>query len=185
MKHFKIVLLFAALFISSSALHAQWTDKLTLYLPNRIMDVMDTFTINLGGGPTLHGELFVTRACEVGGGLNYTFQLIKDHNRQYGWAAQNGYAAYFPFFAKEDLERRPASYFVKEYWQTAQGVPSPKDPIYDSRNGARDFWEFGTALGLGVIDLKVSVHPVELLDAVLGFFFIDIRNDDMTFENFR
>ena len=35
------------------------------------------------------------------------------------------------------------------------------------------------------MDLKVSVHPVELLDAVLGFFFIDIRNDDMTFENFR
>lgn len=185
MKMFKILLLFSALFLSTSALQAQWTDKLTLYLPNRVMDLLDTFTINVGGGPTLHAELFATRACDVGGGIGYTFQLIKDHNRQYGWAAQNGYAGYFPMMAKEDLERRPASYFVKEFWQTAQGVPSPNDPIYDSHKGARDYWEIGGILGLFLIEAKVSIHPIEILDAVLGFFFIDIRNDDMTFENFR
>lgn len=185
MKKIKLILLFVAVFMTSSALQAQWTDKLTLYLPNRIMDVLDVFSLNVGGGPTVHAELFATRACNVGAGLGYTFKLIKDHNRQYGWAAQNGYAVYFPFMVKEDLERRPASVFVKEFWQTAQGIPSPKDPIYDSHNGARDYWEIGGALGLGIIEAKVSVHPVEILDAVLGFFFIDIRNDDMTFENFR
>jgi hypothetical protein len=31
----------------------------------------------------------------------------------------------------------------------------------------------------------VSIHPVEILDAVLGFLFIDICDDDLTFENFR
>lgn len=185
MKH-KLILFLTALFIfSSGALHAQWTDKLTLYLPNRVMDLLDTFTLNIGGGPTLHAELYATHACQVGGGLGYTFQLMKDFNRQYGWAAQNGYGTYLPGMVKEDIERKPTSMFVSDFWQNVQGVPAPTDPIYDPRTGARDYWEFGGSLGAVVLDVTVSVHPVELLDAFLGFFFIDIRNDDLTFENFQ
>lgn len=185
MKKFKLVLLFAAIFMTTSALQAQWTDKLTLYLPNRVMDALDSFSLNIAGGPILSAQLFATRAIDTGARVGYTFNLIKDHNRQYGWAAQNGYALYFPFLVKEDLERRPASIFVKEYWQNKEGFPFPSDPIYAKREGARDYWEFGGILGLGIIEAKVSIHPIEILDAALGFFFIDICNDDMTFENFR
>ena len=105
---------FFLFFLSAAPLHAQWTDRLTLYLPNRVLDIMDIFTLDLGGGPTLHGELYITRACEIGGGIGYTFQFIKDHNRQYGYAALNGFGAYLPFATREDIERAPGSLFVPE-----------------------------------------------------------------------
>lgn len=60
-----------------------------------------------------------------------------------------------------------------------------QEPIYDLRKGARDYWEIGGTLGLGLIEARVSIHPVDILDAVLGFFFIDIKGDDLTFENFK
>ena len=176
---------FFLFFLSAVPLHAQWTDRLALYLPNRVLDLMDVFTLNIGGGPTLHAELYATRACEVGGGVGYTFQVIKDHNRQYGYAALNGYGTYLPFATREDIERRPGSYFVPEEWINHEGVPDPSEPIYAPRTGIRDFWEIGASIGAVLVDATVSVHPVEILDAVLGFFFIDISGDDLTFENFQ
>ena len=176
---------FLLFLLSAAPLHAQWTDRLTLYLPNRVLDIMDVFTLNLGGGPTLHGELYATRACEIGGGFGYTFQFIKDHNRQYGYAALNGFGTYLPFATREDIERRPGSLFVPEEWINHQGVPDPESPIYAPHTGIRDFWEIGGSIGALLIDATVSIHPVEILDAVLGFFLIDISDDDLTFENFR
>ena len=177
---------FFLFFLSAIPLHAQWTDRLTLYLPNRVLDIMDVFTLNLGGGPTLHGELYATRACEIGGGFGYTFQFIKDHNRQYGFARRNGiYGEAGPFVAT-DMERRPAFLLAKEYWWDKDGLVTPSDEIpFMPKEGAVDFWEIGGSLGLAVIEADVSIHPVEILDALLGFFFIDISDDDLTFENFR
>ena len=181
----KIFLLLLLAAVYAVPAHAQWTDRLTLYLPNRVLDLLDTFTLNIGGGPTLHAELYATRACEIGGGLGYTFQFIKDHNRQYGYGALNGYGTYLPMAVREDVERRPGSLWVPEYWINQKGVPDPDDPIYARRTGYRDFWEFGASLGAILVDATISIHPVEILDAVLGFFFIDLSDDDLTFENFR
>ena len=182
----KFFLLFALVFLFTSvSAHAQWTDRLTLYLPNRVMDLLDTFTLNIGGGPTAHAELYCTQACKAGGGISYIFMLMKDHNRQYGWAAQNGFAWYLPGLTQEDIERKPASYFVQEFWHNHAGFPDLHDAIYEPRKGARDYWEIGGSIGAAILDVTVSINPVEIADAVLGFFFLDICHDDMTFETFK
>ncbi len=185
MKHKVILLLTVRFLCHAGAAYGQWTDRLALYLPNRVMDLLDSFTLNIGGGPTLHAELYATHACKVGGGLGYSFLLMKDHNRQYGYAAQNGYGIFLPGLIEEDTERGPASPFVNKYWFNYTGFPKLSDPMFDPEKGSRDYWEFGGSLGAGILDVTVSIHPIEILDAVLGFFFIDIRNDDMTFENFK
>ena len=183
-----ILLGIAMLFSASATVHAQshWMDSVMLYFPNRILDVMDVFTLNLGVGLTAHASLHVTHAAEIGGGFSATAQMIKDHNRQYGFARRNGiYSGIGPFVAT-DMERRPAFLFAKEYWWDKEGLVSPYDEIpFQPKEGAIDFWEIGGSLGAGVIEADVSIHPVEILDAVLGFFFIDISDDDLTFENFR
>ena len=96
-----------------------------------------------------------------------------------------GWSGFLPGIAAEDTERRPTSSLVQEYWINMEGFPNPAEPIYDLRKGARDYWEIGGTLGLGLIEARVSIHPVDILDAVLGFFFIDIKGDDLTFENFK
>jgi hypothetical protein len=179
---------FAMLFSASASVHAQshWMDKVTLYFPNRILDLLDSFTLNMGVGLTAHASLRATHEAEIGGGYSATAQMIKDHNRQYGFARRNGvYSGIGPFVAT-DMERRPAFLLAREYWWDKDGLVTPRDEVpFLPKEGAVDFWEIGGSLGLGVIEADVSIHPVEILDAVLGFFFIDICDDDLTFENFR
>ena len=192
MKHIKnrlpALLIGIGLFFSATAsVHAQshWVDKVTLYFPNRILDIMDVFSLNIGVGLTAHAALRATHEVEIGGGFSATAQMIKDHNRQYGFARRNGvYSEIGPVIAT-DMERRPAFLLAKEYWWDKDGLIKPSDEQFLPKEGVFDFWEIGGSLGLGVIEADVSIHPVEILDAVLGFFFIDITDDDMTFENFR
>ncbi|OQA88604.1 MAG: hypothetical protein BWY31_00202 [Lentisphaerae bacterium ADurb.Bin242] len=170
---------------SGAAAHAQWADKIILYLPNRVIDVFDVFTLNVCFGPVVRAELTATHSVQVGAGIGYTFNLMKDANRQYGYAAQNGWNVCAGPFLSEDIERRPASPWVKEYWEVFTGIPLPSDPLYVPKTGARDYWEFGGKLGLALAEVDFSLHPVDILDAVLGFFFIDLQGDDLTFENLR
>ena len=178
-------IVFALVLFTGMELQAQWVDKVTLYVPNRILDLLDVFSLDIGGGPAARAELRLTHAVQGGGGFGYTANLVKDTNRQYGYAMQNGWSGFLPGIAAEDTERRPTSSLVQEYWINMEGFPNPAEPIYDLRKGARDYWEIGGTLGLGLIEARVSIHPVDILDAVLGFFFIDIKGDDLTFENFK
>ncbi len=192
MKHTKhrlaaILLGIGMLFSASASVHAQsqWMDKVTLYFPNRVLDLLDAFSLNIGVGLTAHASLRATHAAEIGGGFSATAQMIKDYNRQYGFARRNGvYSGIGPIVAT-NMERRPAFLLAKEYWWDQDGLVTPSDDIFLPNEGAVDFWEIGGSLGLAVIEADVSIHPVEILDAVLGFFFIDITDDDLTFENFR
>ena len=192
MKHTKhrlaaVLIGIGMLFSASASLHAQsqWMDKVTLYFPNRILDILDVFSLNLGVGLTAHASLRLTHEAEIGGGFSATAQMIKDQNRQYGFARRNGvYSGVGPIVAT-NMERRPPFLLAKEYWWDQDGLVTPSDDIFLPKEGAFDFWEIGGSLGVGVIEADVSIHPVEILDAMLGFFFIDITDDDLTFENFR
>ena len=111
--------------------------------------------------------------------------MIKDHNRQYGFARRNGFYSGIGPLVAADMECRPAYLLVKEYYWDKDGLVSPSDEHFLPKEGVVDFWEIGGSLGAAVIEADVSIHPVEILDALLGFFFIDISDDDLTFENFR
>ena len=97
MKHTKhrlaaILLGIGMLFSASASVHAQsqWMDKVTLYFPNRVLDLLDVFSLNIGVGLTAHASLRATHEVEIGGGFSATAQMIKDYNRQYGFARRNG-----------------------------------------------------------------------------------------------
>ena len=192
MKHTKhrlaaVLIGIGMLFSASASVHAQsqWMDKVTLYFPNRVLDLLDVFSLNIGVGLTAHASLRATHELEIGGGVATTAQMVKDYNRQYGFASRNGYYSGAGPFVSTNMERRPAVLLAKEYWWDKDGLVSPSDDIFLPKEGAIDFWEIGGSLGLAVIEADVSIHPVEILDAVLGFFFLDITDDDLTFENFR
>ncbi|MFA7230353.1 MAG: hypothetical protein WC071_03700 [Victivallaceae bacterium] len=159
-------------------------DSICLYIPNRILDTFDIFTLNVGFGPVARAELRFTRAVAFGGGIGFTAKAIKDYNRQYGAALQNGWNGSFLCIDAEDTSRKPTTRLVKEYWEHNEGFPSPEDRIYDFYTGARDYWEVGGSVGaLGEVDFYI--HPIEVLDLVAGFLFIDLKDDDLSFEDFE
>ena len=148
----------AMLFSASATAHAQsqWMDKVTLYFPNRILDLLDVFSLNIGVGLTAHASLRVTHEAEIGGGYSSTVQMVKDYNRQYGFARRDGvYSGFGPFVAT-DMKQQPAYLLAREYWWDKEGLVTPSDKHFLPREGEADFWEIGGSLGVGVIEADVS-----------------------------
>lgn len=185
MRKFLVGMAFAAVMFSGVGVQAQWLEKVALYIPNRVLDVLDVFTLNLGVGPTIRGELRATHAVQFGGGFGYTAKVIKDVNRQYGAALQEGWSWYFPGVGSENIERRDQTRWIKNFYRETYGFANVADDYYNYHDGARDYWEFGGTLGLFLIEVDLSVHPIECVDAVLGLILIDIKGDDLTFESFQ
>jgi hypothetical protein len=159
--------------------NADVVDKIALYLPNRIVDMFDIFSVNLGVGPVVRAELRATRAFDFGGGIGISAMAVKDYNRQYGGCFQDGWNGAFTCISCEDTEREHTSRMVKKFWYHSSGIPLPSEKIYNFYTGARDYWEIGADLAL-LVDFHFALHPVEVADFVTGWFFIDLKGDDFT-----
>ncbi len=154
-------------------------DTILLYVPNRIMDFADMFSMTLGFGPAIGIEGQVTEHLALGGDVGPTAQMIKGINRQYGFAVQNGWNASFLMISAEDRDRTHSIGSVKDYNYYSTGVPSIDKMPYDIHKGAKDFWAVGGKLK-ALIDVQFYLHPIEIADFVLGWLFIDIKDDDQT-----
>lgn len=159
-------------------------EKLLFYIPNRIVDALDFVTLSLGVGPVIEARLMATRAIDVGLGAGMAAKGYKLHNRQYGFGLEEGWYWSFIFVGEEDFSVFESTSLVSKYTETRAGFPEPTQRVYDFFDGPRDYWAFGGALGLG-LDGELYVHPVELADFILGFFLIDIKDDDFTLEDFQ
>ena len=161
-----------------------WGEKIALYLPNRILDALDMFTVTIGVGPVAEARLMGTRLVDVGAGYSMgTYKLYKDFNRQYGIGVEDGWYWSFVAVGEEEYALREGSLLVDKYVESRRGIPTLEMRCYNYFTGPRDFWAIGGSLGF-IIDAGVYIHPVEWVDFVLGFLMIDIRCDDLTFDSF-
>ena len=127
MKKFAFMLLVAltAFSFAPSARANETVEKLVLYVPNRVVDMFDLFSVNIGFGPKAQLELMCTRFIGGGFSVGTSAMLYKDCNRQYGWGLQNGWHWQVPGFMQEDTERVKTNRLVLSYWESFMGVPSP------------------------------------------------------------
>lgn len=161
-----------------------WGEKIALYLPNRIMDAMDTFSVNLGVGAAAEARIMVTRYFDFGAGWNgTTYKAYKSFNRQYGAGVEEGWYWSAICAGEEEYRMTEATPMMDMYVERFAGVPNPLTRTYNFINGPRDFWAIGGSLGF-ILDGNLYIHPLELVDFVLGFFFIDIKEDDLTLDRF-
>ena len=164
---------------TSSVAKAGAGDTILLYIPNRIVDMMDVFSMTVGFGPAIGAKVQCTKYIAVGGEVGFTAQMIKGINRQYGFGVENGWDASFLMISAENRERDEAIGTVKNYYYSSTGVPSMDKIPYDFHKGAQDFWAVGAKIA-ALIEIKAEINPVEIVDFVLGWLFIDIKDDDFT-----
>ncbi len=88
----------------------------------------------------------------------------------------------FAMFNKIDITRDGESRLVVPFIIDEDGFPRPGERIYEFYNGARDYWELGGSLALGLAG-SLALHPVEIADFLTGIFFIDLKDDDITGED--
>jgi hypothetical protein len=182
----KIVLVMAVAFIlgASNLVKAEAMDTILLYIPNRIVDFADVVSGTLGFGPAIGAEAQVTQWLAMGGDAGPTVQMVKGINRQYGFTKESGWNSSFLMVSAERKERDGSVGSVKDYYYYSTGVPYFDKVPYDFHNGAKDFWAIGAQFK-ALVDIGIYVHPVELVDAVLGIFFIDIKGDDFTADDVK
>ena len=155
-----------------------WQDKLIMYVPNRVMDVLDIFSLSVGAGPVVGIDARVTRAITAGAGVGAVAKLEKGYNRQYGAVVEDGYNIDFLFLSAEKKETVNATRFIKRIDVDRICAVWPNDEVYDFYEGARDYWSVGVSLA-AIVDIDFDIHPVEILDMLTGFFFIDLKGDDL------
>lgn len=144
------------------------------YIPNRLSDLMDVFTLELGAGE-IGLDLQLTRYLTFGAGIGQSYMLGWSINNQFGIYQQKGW--YFDCFRyrASSIRREPFSgKYEKIYTSGKSGLVDV--PAMFAGNVEDPF-----ALGVKVccyLNLKLQVHPLELADFVGGLLFIDCPHDD-------
>ncbi|MDD5697177.1 MAG: hypothetical protein PHH77_01050 [Victivallaceae bacterium] len=156
--------------------------KIALYIPNRFMDALDIVTVSVGVGPVIRAEVHATRALAFGVGAGAEVMAVKGCNRQYGVCREAGYDLSFAMFNKVCLTRDGESRLVEPFVIDEDGFPLPGERLYEFYHGARDYWELGGSLALGIAG-TLAIHPIEIADFITGIFFIDLKDDDITGED--
>jgi len=189
MKKLYLTLAIVAAGFFATPAHAEWItkenigEKLLWYIPNRIVDALDTVSVALGVGPVVEARLMASRAIDVGLGGGVSAKVYKVHNRQYGLGIEEGW--YWSFIVGEEYYKiHDTTPLVASYSESCAGFPLPTQRVYDFFDGNRDYWAIGGSLGL-VVDGDLYVHPVEFVDFILGFLLIDIKDDDFTLADFE
>ena len=158
-------------------------EKLVFYIPNRLLDALDMFSVNVGAGLVAQARLMCTRAIDVGAGWGTTAKLYKSHTRQYGCGIEEMWYYSLICVGEEHYSMITNSPWVDNYVEMRTGIPDPTVRTYDFFTGPRDYWAIGGSLGF-LIDGDLYIHPVEWLDFALGFLLIDIKQDDLTLDSF-
>lgn len=159
-------------------------DKLILYVPNRVLDFLDIFDVSLGFGPEVKAQAWVTRYFSFGGGVGGVAKLIKAYNRQYGAGLQSGWSLSFMMLSAEDSEMYETTRGVQKYFACYSGIPSINDNVYNFWKGPRDIFSIG-AEGAIFGELDAEIHPFAIINFVTGFFFIDLKGDNVTMQDLR
>jgi hypothetical protein len=178
----KIGALIVAAFVMTAGFSSQASDSVyhgvVFYVPHRILDMCDIFSMSLGFGPTARMKVFVTRDFAFGAGTSVEAKVIKQINRQYGAGLESGWDMSFLMMSAESKQLDSASGTVKDYYYYATGVPTAGESIYEFYEGKRDFWSIGVEGGVGLVELDFELHPIEIADFVTGWLFIDLKGDD-------
>jgi len=160
------------------------SDKLLLYVPNRVLDFSDIIDISLGFGPTLKANAWVTRFFWFGGGVGGSSKVGKWYNRQYGACLESSWNASFMMVTSENTEITDSTSAVQKYFEYNAGVPSLSDSVYNFWTGPRDIFSIG-AQGAAFGELDVEVHPFAIVNFVTGFFFVDLKGANITMQDFK
>ncbi|MFZ2654999.1 MAG: hypothetical protein WAX69_08770 [Victivallales bacterium] len=147
-----------------------------MYLPNRIIDLLDIVTMDVGAGASFGADVRVTRWFQLGGMTIDRYFVGKNCSRQFGGGYEAGWN-YEMFCVDSEFK------YVDYTSGTMHKYVVKRKPLGLARfsentfEKSRDFWEIGANAGW-LVSVGVAMHPVELADFLTGLFLIDLKKDD-------
>jgi hypothetical protein len=121
-----------------------------LYIPNRVLDILDIFRFDVGVGPAVGAVVRVTPHAQAG------MRLL------------------MPVSLRAGLRGRKSPVFVEHTSEMGVG------PLYlDSAQREPTPLEIGAGVDLFLVGFYLGISVDSIFDAVLGFVGIDISDDDL------
>lgn len=151
--------------------------RIAMYPVNRVLDICDCFSFRAGLQAGLLADLHVTRAAQVmfggSGGMELGWRERRDLFAGFGTDVG---AAIGPFGAETESSSSFGTDGIKARTFSITGMSHPTDVPYQF---CRDYWGIGGRVTAVIVAVGAEIHPVELADALAGFFFVDFLNDDI------
>lgn len=143
-----------------------------LYIPNRVFDVLDIVSVGASVGLGLYVKVQPTRI------IKFAYPLP-------GAIVKIGLNTHY----LDDLNPKNPFYLWKRYKPATIGTDGKKSIPFLGFFELGDVFEIKTSpdeIKIGahilLVGADVGIRPVDILDLITGFFFIDINNDDLRFE---
>lgn len=156
-------------------------DVLLWYIPNRICDLVDCISLEIGAGPNARVDVYLTHAFALGGGFGDSYLLGWDR-RFFGGEKRlglfmNEFGSDGHFFFLEHQVYSHRNWFgnFPSFEEDRNGIIEFGSKPFSAKYV--DFWEIGVDVGL-LVNVKVMVHPVSICDFITGLICIDLENDD-------
>ena len=150
--------------------------KALLYLPDRVLDLIDIVTFDVHVGSGLYANLHVTRACQLGLGMRAATGLGVHGHRSIGLQGQGeGSAVAGPAGTLAYAGGSVGTSGIRGTADAFTGLHRPACEVYQSY---LDYWALGAAAMLGAVGAEVDVHPVQIWDFLAGFGMVDLLKDD-------
>ncbi len=152
-----------------------------MYIPNRFLDLNDSITMNIGAGAEAAAEVSLTKYAQFGASYGSEYYLAKDYNNQYGGAYKEGWSyAIVPPVLDEQRYVDDDEFFgtIKPYIIRKDGLHIESRDAEVYKKNIRDFWAIRVSAGW-FVTAEFELHPIDMADFVLGFFFVDFKGNDI------
>lgn len=149
-------------------------DAILWYIPNRLSDLMDVITLEIGAGE-IGADLQLTRYLTFGAGIGQSYMLGWSINNQFGIYQQKGW--YFDCFRyrASSIQREPTFGDYSKIYTSSKSGLADVSAMFDGN--VEDPFAIGVRAGC-YLNLKFQIHPLELADFIGGLLFIDCPHDD-------
>ncbi|HCE42385.1 MAG TPA: hypothetical protein DET40_02410 [Lentisphaeria bacterium] len=147
-----------------------------MYLPNRIIDILDIVTMDVGAGASFGAEARITRWLQFGGMTIDRYFVGKNCSRQFGGGYEAGWN-YEMFCLDAEAKYVDYTFGSMNKYVVKRKPFGLADLGENTFEKSRDFWEIGANAGW-MVSMGVAIHPVEIADFLAGLVLIDLKKDD-------
>lgn len=148
-----------------------------LWLPDRLLDLVDVVTVGIHLGPGAFADAHVTRAFQVSAGFRTTGGLGLHDHRSLGMKSQaEAGLNVIAVGAQSYAGALMGTTGTRGSSDSSKGLNRPSAPVYQQ---LRDYWAVGASGTAGILGVEVDLHPLQLADFFAGIVGFDFLNDDL------
>lgn len=148
-----------------------------LWLPDRLLDLLDIVTVGFHLGPGAFADVHLTRGFQLNAGLHSTAGIGLHDFRSVGMKSEAEAGLNVIAFGAHTYGGALVG-TTGTYASTGNthGLHRPMAPLYQE---LRDYWAIGANATGGILGAEVEFHPLQLVDFFAGFATVDLLRDDL------